>query len=62
MSGVIKQLLKDSIGQIVGFWTLDGYYFQGEVLDCDESFLKYKDRKSGIKVLSLSLIKEVSIK
>lgn len=62
LSELVVESLKSSVGLVIGFYLDNGYYFEGEVLGCDGQFLKYKDRKTGIKILSLEKIKEVSIK
>jgi len=62
VSEVIHESLKLSIGQVVGFFDEKNFYFEGKILAVDDEFLKYLDRKQGVKIISLDKIKEVSLK
>lgn len=62
VSELIIDSLKESIGLRVGLYNLHDFYFEGIILGCDGEFLKFNDRKQGIKIMPLSEIKEVSLK
>lgn len=62
VSELIIDLLKKNIGERIGFFTENRFYFEGDILDCDGVVLKYNDRKTGIKIIEVEKIKEVSLK
>jgi len=59
---MIRLSLKESIGLIVYFRDQKGFYYEGELLGCDDNFLKYNDRKLGVRIISLDELKEVGLK
>lgn len=62
VSDLIKFSLQESIGKRIGFFGHNDFYFEGIVIACDDQFLKYDDRKKGVRIISLDEIKEVSLK
>ena len=62
VSDLIVDSLKESIGLRIGLFNLHDFYFEGEIIACDGEFLKFNDRKVGIKIIPVNEIKEVSLK
>lgn len=62
VSELIIESLKENIGRRIGFFLENGFYFEGIILDCDGTILKYNDRKVGVKLIEVSRIREVSMK
>lgn len=62
VSDLIIESLKASEGLIIGFYTTKNFYYEGQVLACDGIILKYRDRKTGVRLIPVSEIKEVFIR
>ena len=57
MNEMIRTTLKDSINKTICFRKLNDFYFEGKILDCNKTHLKYDDRKDGVCIISLEEIK-----
>jgi hypothetical protein len=61
LSDLLIESLKESVGLVVKIYTIKNFYFEGVVISCDGQFLKFNDRKSGVRIISLNEIREVSL-
>ena len=62
VSDLVVDSLKENIGRVVGIYNNFDRYFEGIILDCDGQYLKFNDRKTGVRLLAVSEIKEVMMK
>lgn len=62
VSDLVIESIKLSIGQTIIFYTDLGYRYEGIVLGCDGEFLKYQDRKTGVRLIKISQIREAELK
>ena len=57
MNDMIRMTLKESVGKIISFRKLNDFFFEGKILDCNDTHLKYDDRKDGVCIISLDEVK-----
>lgn len=63
VSEIIKESLKQSIGLNVLFFTSNGFRFEGKILACDDTYLKYLDSKrESVRFVKLADISEAELK
>lgn len=63
VSELIISSLKVSIGMNIRFWTLNNFYYEGKLLGCDGTYIKFMDTKRCcIRITDLAEIKEIELK
>ncbi len=59
---ILSKELINNIGNIIIFW-VNHLRFEGKIIDCDESFLKYYDvRKEKVRYVRIEDINSMEVK
>lgn len=59
MSEIVRYELEQNKDKIVLVFLKNGFRYNGTVLAVDDSFLKLKDLRSGVELISLSSIERI---
>lgn len=60
--GLIVESLKQSVGLKIVFWNNQGLRFEGKILACDDSYLKFYDTHSSKeRFIKLEEMKEAEL-
>ena len=63
ISELVRESIKQSIGINIIFFLNNGFRFEGKVLECDDTYLKYFDsKKNCIRLQKLEEIQEAELK
>lgn len=59
VSDMILRYFLSRIGKKIRFFDLKDFYYEGVLLAFDGEWLRYNDRVQGVKIVSISHVKEV---